>query len=220
MLKFSPADSNDRNILLNLTKDTLSGAEAFTFIKLHETIPEEAFFCGKDENGKIGSIIFNNGDEYIKVYGSEFPPLFSFSEKCIFVYGTNNTIQEETEEISGSKLTEFYKLISQSEHLSYDNERRYVERMRAVNHGYSKVFAVYDNKKIISSAAVSAQNEKYCLIADVFTHPDYRCKGYARKCINSCISYTLSINKKPFLLCEEKMCSYYEKLGFTYYGKM
>lgn len=220
MLKFSPAASGDKDILLKKTGNTLRGTQAYTLCNLYDIIPEDAFFCGKDETGEIRSVILNNGDEYMKIYGEEFPPLFTYSDKCIFTYEKNDIPAEGVTEVTGKNLIEFYKLISQKDTLSYDDERRYVVRLRAVNHGYAKVFGIYNEDKIISAAAVSAQNEKYCLIADVFTHPDCRHKGYARRCINACIDYSLSIKKKPFLLCEERMCSYYEKLGFTYYGKM
>ncbi len=220
MLKFSHAAEGDRGTLLKLTEATLIGTEAFTLCRLYEKIPEEAFFCGRTENGEIRCVIFNNGDEYTKIYGEEFPVLFRYSDKCIFTYGKDSVISEPVKELSGRELIEFYKLISQKNTLCYDDEKRYVARLRAVNRGFAKVFAVYEKEKMISVSAISAQNKEYCLIADVFTHPDFRGKGYAQKCINACIAYALSVNKTPFLFCEEGMRSYYEKLGFTYYGKM
>ncbi|MBR3766795.1 MAG: GNAT family N-acetyltransferase [Clostridia bacterium] len=220
MLKFSPPDNNVKELLLPLCRDTISGTEAYTFLKLYENIPEGSFWCGKNENGEIESLIFNNGDEDIKVFGSEFSELFLFSEKCLMIYENKTLPQSEAVEIEGNKLLDFYKLISESDKLSFDNERRYVLRLRSVNKGLSKIFAVFLGEKLVSCAAISAVNEKYALIADVFTHPEYRKKGYAAKCVKTCVNYALSQGKIPYLRCEEKMCDYYKKLGFSYYGKM
>ena len=72
----------------------------------------------------------------------------------------------------------------------------------------------------MSTTAVSSLNEKYGLIADVFTEKEERGKGYALICLSEAVNFILGKGKIPVLLCEENMCAYYEKAGFEIYGKM
>ena len=72
----------------------------------------------------------------------------------------------------------------------------------------------------MSSASVSSMNEKYAVIADVFTATEYRRKGFALACLVAAVKFSLKNGKIPMLLCDEEMCPYYEKAGFEIYGKM
>ncbi len=218
MLKFTRPYENEREHLLKLTSQSLEGAEAYTFLSVHGKIPEEAFFCGRDEDG-IKSLVFNNGDEDIRAYGSEFSEIFSFRETCLFIYEGARIDAADVKALEGSKILDSYRLICDGR-LSFDDERRYVLRLKGVNAGLSKVFGVFSDDKLISVACVAAMNEKYGLIADVFTHPLFRCKGYSSAAVGACVNFILSRGRIPYLRCEEKMCDHYKKAGFTYYGKM
>lgn len=220
MLKFTFPEEKDRDILKDICAHTHCGVQAFTYINLTDDISDGSFFCGKDEKGEIKSLVFNDSDKYIKVFGEEFSPLFTFSEDCIMEYPGKDVSPSEAVMINGKKIMDFYLLISESSKLSFDNEKRYVYRTRTINNGYGAVFAIYEDGKIVSAASVSAINEKYALISDVYTKPCCRKKGFASECIRACIKYCIDKNKTPFLCCKDSMCDYYRKLGFTYYGKM
>ncbi len=218
MLKFTRPYENERELLLKLSSESLGGTEAYTFLSVHEKIPEDSFFCGRDTSG-IKSLVFNNGDEDIKVCGSEFSEIFSFRETCLMIYESDNIPFCNAEALRGSKILDFYKLICGGE-LNFDDRRRYVLRLKGVNSGLSEVYGIFSEEKLVSAASVAAMNEKYGLIADVFTHPLFRCKGYSSAAVNSCINFILLQGRIPFLRCEEKMCEHYKKAGFTYYGKL
>jgi len=220
MLKFVKATDEDVFILKDLCRDTPEGAEAYTFLTLYPSDVTEAFFCGKDENGVIKSVVFDNGDENIRVTGDGDIPFMSFQPKCLMIYDKHECPSFSAERIDGREIMEIYKLISGKNSLSFDDERRYVMRLRCVNSSLGAVFGIYEKGELVSVSCVSAENEKYALISDVFTREDKRNKGYARRCVDAGINYSLSKGKIPFLRCEEKMCEYYKKAGFSYYGKM
>lgn len=218
MLKFTRPEEHERELLLKLSSESIGGTEAYTFLSVHENIPEDAFFCGREEE-EIKSLVFNDGDEDIKVFGSEFSELFSFREKCLMIYEGNKILPCNSKELTGKGILDFYKLITEGEP-SFDDERRYVLRLKGVNAGLSKVYGVFSEGKLVSAASVAAMNLRYGLIADVYTHPLFRCKGFSSLTVDSCINFILSQGRIPFLRCDEKMCEHYKKAGFSYYGKM
>lgn len=220
MLKFSLALQSDGEFIKNVCENSLAGVEAYTHICMNGDITDGSFFCGKNSLGEIESIVFNNKDEYKAVFGTEFSPLFDFSQKSVMVYSSDIIPTSSATEIHGTKIFDIYRLMNETDTLSYDSQLRYVYRVRCSNSGFAKVFAVKDGDKIISTASVSGKNEKYALISDVFSHALYRNKGNAKECVNACIGFCLSQKLTPYLLCEEKMQSFYKKLGFVYYGKM
>lgn len=220
MLKFTQPEKTEEELLKKLCADSPEGVQAYTLLCINDSIPDGVFFCGRDEENSIRSLVFNDGDEYFRVFGKEFSPLFTFNEKNVLIYDKKTPPENEATEIRGKELLELYRLISQSDSLSFDNEKRYVDRLKAVNKGYAKAFGIYKKGRLISVACVSGINEKYALISDVFTSPSYRNQGLARLLTEKCIGYIHSIKRTPFLRCEKEMCPYYEKLGFRFYGKM
>lgn len=220
MLNFTRPLYEEKEHLMFLCRDNIRGCEAYSTLCLDDGIPDGTFWCGRDENGDIRALVFNNGDMDIKITGDNFPPLFSFREGSVMVYGGSFSEDSSAVSIAGKKLLDFYRLISGGKELSFDDERRYVNRLRAVNKGLSGVFCVYDNEKPVASAAVTAMNEKYALIGDVFTKEEFRNRGLASLCLKSAVSFCLRKKRIPVLFCEEKLCGFYEKAGFLYYGKM
>ncbi len=220
MLKFSFPENKDKEALLLLCKDILRGTESYTELMTDAVFDEGAFIKGTDFGGNIKSLVFNNGDGFVPVFGEEFPPYVTLSDGNIMIYTSPDSPVGDAEITDGRRLQDFFLMISESERLSFDDERRYVIRRKRINKGLSAVFSVYDNEKIIAGAAVSAINEKYALISDVFTRKEYRKKGLAEKCLSTALSFILKKGKIPFLICSDDMCRYYEKAGFTYYGKL
>lgn len=220
MLKFRKAVKEEKEKISSLTGDTPEGAVAFSLLYSSPDGISESFLLGEDENGDIKSVIFDTGDEYFLVAGEEFPPLLTRCEKTVMIYNKSSCEKGSAEILQGKEILDLYKLLSGKNILSFDDERRYVIRLRAVNAGLAWVFGIREEGKLVSSVSISSMNEKYAMIADVFTDENYRNKGLARECLMSVTDFVLQNGKIPILLCDEKMCPYYEKAGFEIYGKM
>ena len=220
MLKFRKAVKEEKEKISSLISDTIEGAVAFSALVASAEDISDFFLPGEDENGDIKSIVFDTGDEYFLVYGEEFPSLLTRCKKTIMIYRGETSVKGDALLLEGKEILELYKLLSGRNSLSFDDERRYVLRLRAVNSGLAAVFGIRDNGRLVASASISSVNRSFALIADVFTAEDYRCQGLARRCLLSCVEYALKKGVTPVLLCDEKMCPYYEKAGFEIYGKM
>lgn len=220
MLRFTRPENEEKELILSICKENIRGCEAYSTLCLDDGIPDGTFWCGRDEKGDIISLVFNNGDADIRITGEDFPELFSFADGCIMIYAADFSDEGYARSVTGKELLDFYRLISGLEELSFDDEKRYVNRLRAVNRGFARVFGIYENESLVSSAAVTAMNEKYALIGDVFTKKESRGRGLASCCIKSAVSFILSKKRIPVLYCSEELCGFYEKAGFLYYGKM
>ena len=220
MLKFRKAEKKDKDILSSLLNSTPEGAVAFAGLLLSSDNISDYFFIGEDENGETASVVFDTGNEYFLVFGEEFPELFPRAEKVVMIYKKNECTGGTAELLQGKEILELYKLLSGNNTLSFDDERRYVARLRGVNSGYAAVFGIKKDGRLVSSASVSSMNEGYAVISDVYTAEEHRNKGLGGDCIMSAVNFSLEKGKIPMLLCDEKMCPYYEKAGFEIYGKM
>ena len=219
MLNFRRAVSGEKEFLEEITKNTVRGVVAYSFLMSAGGGFYDNFLCGEEEN-EIKSVIFDTGDEYFLIFGEEFPLLFEKCTKTIMVYKKGEMRNTGAQRLEGKEIQEMYKLISEKKQLSFDDERRYVLRLRAKNAGLCEVFGIKKDGILVSCAAVSSLNEKFGLIADVFTKKEERGKGYALICLSEAVNFILGKGKIPMLLCDENMCAYYEKAGFEIYGKM
>lgn len=220
MLKYIKADNSDRDTLLEMCRHSITGAEAFTYLVLNEDISGGAFWCAKNERDTTVSVIFDDGDYYIKAAGIVFSRFFAYREKCLMVYESEDVPESTAQDVSETGIFDSFKLFCECDELSFDNEKRYVARRRAVNAGLARVFAVSDNGKMISTASVSAMNEKYAVISDVFTRQEFRCRGFGANVLARAVAFSLEEGRTPLLLCDDDMRTYYENAGFRYYGKM
>lgn len=220
MLNYTKASREDSPVISDLCRDTPEGTQAFSFLAVSPSEISEAFFCGRDENGDIRTVIFDTGDEYIMAYGKDEVPFMTFSPRYVMICEESLPRDFSVQRLEGKDILEVYKLISGGERLSFDDEKRYVLRLRSVNASYGAVFGIFFGNELVSCASVCAMNEKYALISDVFTREDKRNEGMGRKCVAACVNFALEKGRIPFLRCEEKLCSFYEKAGFVYYGKM
>ncbi len=220
MLEFALMTKEQSELLLPLCKDNIGGTEGYSSLISGE---DNFFWAGRDEEGHIKSLAFDNSDEFIKVFGDSFPPFLTFNEKCLMVYEDKGKVFSskkcEIKSITGKELLQVLRLLGEGE-MTFDDKRRYVTRLRYVNRGLSAVFGIYSDGVPVCCAFVGAVNEKYALISNVFTKKEFRGRGYAALCVAKCISYSLERGLIPYLRCEENMRSYYEKSGFVYYGKM
>ena len=96
-----------------------------------------------------------------------------------------------------------------------DHEARYVYRARAMRAGLAEGFAVFEGETPVSCAFITAQNLDSCLLGDVFTAPERRGRGYASAAVCAAARAALGKGKTPYILCEERMKGFYERLGFS-----
>lgn len=73
----------------------------------------------------------------------------------------------------------------------------------------AELFILVD-KNIVGFAAVKHYNSKIREIKSVYTYPQYRSKGYAKKLI----SHVSKRYPNIYLVCRAPLVTYYEKLGF------
>lgn len=77
-------------------------------------------------------------------------------------------------------------------------------------------FIAYDGKKPVSIASIGSYNG-YSMIYNLFTHPNYRGKGYTQSVIGSCINKFKEINGKEIYILlpsNSHMEKWYVKNGF------
>lgn len=214
MLKFRRMSEADREILKNRCRDILHGTESFTYLScIYDT--EEFFWCGVDERDEIKTLIMNTGDGNFPVFGEEIPSFLTIDKRCTMVYGgTEIVADDEVTELENRRIGEFYELYSSSHYMGFDDKIRYVNTLHCKNKGFCKFFGIIRNDNLVSVSAVTAINDRFALIGNVFTIQSRRNEGLAEKCVKKCIEFSLSQGKIPFLYCEENMREYYKKSGF------
>ena len=75
------------------------------------------------------------------------------------------------------------------------------------------------NKQAVAMAKNTAENKTHAIIVGVGTHPQFRNKGYATKCISKICRELLNENKTPCLFYDnEEAGKIYKKLGFIKIG--
>lgn len=94
----------------------------------------------------------------------------------------------------------------------------YPDVSHRVRHGHAHISCILDRERVISTAMTVAETEGEALIGQVATHPDFRRKGMAKKCVTATILqckgktlYILPINENAqklyaslgFVLCDE-----------------
>ena len=93
----------------------------------------------------------------------------------------------------------------------------YTDVSHRVRHGHCHIAVIVSENKVVSNAMTVAETNTAAVLGQIATHPDFRRRGWAGKCINSTISqckdknlYILPINETAQRL--------YEKLGFVTVG--
>ncbi|SCH09348.1 MULTISPECIES: GNAT family N-acetyltransferase [unclassified Romboutsia] len=109
------------------------------------------------------------------------------------------------------KVAKLYEAIDEFENTTVDNLRNGLKTGRG--------YFIEVDKNIVAMAKSTAENKKYAMIVGVGTHPNYRNRGLATKCIVKICSELLDENKTPCLFYDnEKAGAIYHKLGFKKIG--
>lgn len=107
---------------------------------------------------------------------------------------------------------------------SFENEifkqSKDIEEIKGLLQGRATNFYAYkENGKITSIAAKTRETEEICAISHVYTNPEYRGKGYARKVVSKLVEDILSLNKIPYLYVDNHnpiSNHIYKEIGFDY----
>ncbi len=212
-LVYRPPAPEETDAVLAFLSRGIAGAEAYTFLRLNrEKLPAGCFWCAF-EHGAVHSVVYNNGDRTVTVAPGADPypglVLMRFAGSVPLPDG-------RAVPLTNADVPEVYRAVSERESLSPDDENRCVDRMRAMRDGLAAGFGVKENGRLLSFAFITACNETSALLGDVYTRPAYRGWGYAAACVLACVA---AANRDVYLICEEPLTGFYEKLGFASVGK-
>ena len=89
----------------------------------------------------------------------------------------------------------------------------YPDVSHRIRHGNSHISAIMDGENVISTTITVAETDDAAILGQVATHPDFRCRGLAGKCIKSTISQCK--DKALYILPVDEIAKkLYAKLGF------
>lgn len=110
-----------------------------------------------------------------------------------------------------NKVAKLYESIDEFENTTIENLRSGLKTGRG--------YFVEADRQIVAMAKSTAENKRYAMIVGVGTHPNFRNRGLATKCIVKICSELVSENKTPCLFYDnEKAGEIYYKLGFQKIG--
>ena len=191
----------------------LAGAEMYTFLKLESaSLPEGRFWCAENDGGEVIAAVFNNGDRRIEKAEGKAP----YPGVCVGKFAGAQPAAQDAAPLSLRDVFAAYMLLNGGGTLSNANAERYVYRARALREGLAYGYGVFTEGALASFAFISAQNEDCALLADVFTMPECRGRGYASRCVLETVRAALTAGRTPYLLCTEEMRPFYARLGFVF----
>lgn len=207
---FKPEGKSLENAL-EFTKNGIDGAEIYSFLSVNKAgIPEGVLFCS-EENGKTAAVIYNNGDITLTKAANKAP----YPGLLLMKYSADSPEGfAEVVPLTRSDALEAYLVLSGSKKISPANEERFVYRARLMRDGFSFGFGIKKENELVSFAFIAAMNDDSCLLGDVYTAPEHRNKGYAKKCILGAVKKCLEMSKQAYILCEKEMAEFYRKIGF------
>ena len=110
-----------------------------------------------------------------------------------------------------NKIVRLYEEIEEFENTTIDNIKASLKTGRG--------YCVERDGKVVSMAKTTSENRYNAMIIGVGTHPKYRNKSYATKCLIKICNELLEENKIPCLFCDnEKASDIYRMLGFNKIG--
>lgn len=85
----------------------------------------------------------------------------------------------------------------------------------AINSGFSRVYLIKENNKVLASAATTAESKELAMIVSVMTDNKYRNRGYATSCVYKLCKDLINEGKTPCLFYDNpKAKNIYKSLGF------
>ena len=113
------------------------------------------------------------------------------------------------------KLYVLFKEVSEYSDFLSDKNTFINNQMQLVNQGFSRIYYIEENNKIISTAASFKEEANSALLAGITTIESYRNKGYASNIISKLSNNLIQENKVIYLFYNNKYKeNLYTKLGF------
>ena len=110
-----------------------------------------------------------------------------------------------------NKIVRLYEEIDEFENTTVDNIKASLKTGRG--------YCIEKDGKVVSMAKSTSENKTNAMIIGVGTHPAYRNRSYASKCLIKICNELIREKKIPCLFCDNKKASeIYEKVGFEKIG--
>jgi uncharacterized protein len=110
------------------------------------------------------------------------------------------------------KILELYEAIDEFENPTIKSIKNNLKSGRG--------YYIEEDKKIVSMAKSTSESITHAMVVGVGTHPMYRGKGYATKCVVKLCSSLIKENKTPCLFYDnEEAGKIYKKIGFKELGQ-
>ena len=110
-----------------------------------------------------------------------------------------------------NKVVRLYEEIDEFENTTVDNIKSSLKTGRG--------YCVEREGKVVSMAKTTSENKSNAMIIGVGTHPKYRNRSYATKCVVKICNELLQEKKIPCLFCDnERASAMYRMLGFEKIG--
>lgn len=135
-------------------------------------------------------------------------------DKFIFDDKEDNVIKAEIEDAKG-----IYDLRQYIDEFK-DFKTSFESIRESLFEGGSRTYIIKDKEIVVSSASTSAENSILAMVVSVMTHPNYRKKGLASRCVSQICHELISEDKGLCLFYDNpKAGSIYKKIGFEDIGK-
>ncbi len=135
-----------------------------------------------------------------------------------FTENTTSDCDRLTEHSNVISYKRVYDLISEN---SLNFDEWYTEFSKKINK-YSAFCSFYQSEnRVISGAIINAIMCDKAILSGVYTHNDFRHRGFANKCVSDVIVTAKKINiKNVSLWCEKNVVDFYKKLDFKEVSKI
>ncbi|CEQ12287.1 acetyltransferase [[Clostridium] sordellii] len=156
-------------------------------------------------NGKISTLKYL--EDYINFDKKRMVTFCMLKNKK---YINEINIDENVKKIRFGKINKILKLYEDIDEF----EKPTIKSVRN-NLKSGRGYYIEEDKKIVSMAKTTAESDLYAMVIGVGTHPKYRNRGYATKCMVRLCKSLIDENKIPCLFYDnEEAGKIYKKIGF------
>lgn len=203
--------------------DTLNKIRG-VLVKYFDTL----IFYSKDKYNIIEFANLINELYYNEISGKEevlleLEPYLDFSRKRVVNFSVLNKAQmlkQYRNDLSVkrirfgkiSKIAKLYEVIDEFETPTVQSIKNGLKSGRG--------YCIEVNRQVVAMAKSTSENSTHAMVVGVATHPNYRNKGYATKCMVRLCRNLLKEGKQPCLFYDNEAAGrVYRKLGFTEVGR-
>lgn len=185
-------------------------------------------FYSKDKYNVVEFANLINDLYYNEISGKkesiiELEPYLDYSRKRVVNFSTLNNIEllKKYRNDIGVKRIRFGKINKVAKLYECIDEFE-TPSVQSIKNGLKsgRGYCIEVNRQVVAMAKSTSENSTHAMIVGVATHPNYRNKGYATKCMIKLCRSLLNDGKQPCLFYDNEIAGrVYRKLGFTEIGK-